>query len=380
MRLEEFGCEVTRSGRRWTATVVWEELQRPPDPLFIDVADASGGEEIPADAFLLAAFPYACLQRERRLHIDAAACPMLVEGLHTVHAWWRYWEFAPSAMPRIEVARPAAAFPPRQHRRTTAFLSGGVDSLHMLRRNRMLYRRGDVGYIEDAILVHGFDIGKKKSRGAERDYFAAALGRLQPVADELGLRLVTCSTNLRHLPAPEGAWLYQFHGAALAAMGHAVAARPGLLFLAGTYDVPHMSYWGSHPCIDVNYSSQRLTLVHDGIRFSRLEKVQELVDWPAALDNMRSCTENPRGKLNCGECEKCIRTRLELLAAGCEQTRAFGRSAVEPDLVERVIEITNGYQASCFADVVAPIRTRGFDRLAATIERKLDAFARRSPR
>jgi hypothetical protein len=156
-----------------------------------------------------------------------------------------------------------------------------------------------------------------------------------------------------------------------------VTLDPGFLFLAATYDVPNMSHWGSHPALDVNFSSQRLTIVHDGARFSRLDKVRELAAWPTALANLRVCTENPATGLNCGECEKCIRTRLELLAAGIEATPALGDSAVPVELLERAITIDNLYQASCFAEVVAPILAGGRAALADAIETKLADFRRR---
>ncbi|HEX2711595.1 MAG TPA: hypothetical protein VHM88_05140, partial [Candidatus Acidoferrales bacterium] len=51
-------------------------------------------------------------------------------------------------------------------RRGVAFLSGGVDGLHMLMCNHRLYRREDPAYIRDALFIHGFDIGKR-ARDAE---------------------------------------------------------------------------------------------------------------------------------------------------------------------------------------------------------------------
>jgi len=45
-----------------------------------------------------------------------------------------------------------------------------------------------------------------------------------------------------------------------------------------------------------------------------------------ALDNLRVCWENRFGRYNCGVCEKCIRTMLNLEAAGMiEKCKSFKR-------------------------------------------------------
>ena len=67
-------------------------------------------------------------------------------------------------------------------------------------------------------------------------------------------------------------------------------------------------------------------LIHDGARHARFQKVRELASWPTALAALRVCPGNPGNELNCGVCEKCLRTRLELLAAGVEETATLGAS------------------------------------------------------
>ena len=129
---------------------------------------------------------------------------MLVEGLYTAHAWWTSWG-APSAMPSIETSGRGVRRGFIGDRRAVAFLSGGVDSLHMLMRNHRLYRPEDPAYIRDALFIHGFDIGKR-ARDPEDERFRAALQHLQPVAAEAGLRLISCRTNLRHLPSKPDFW------------------------------------------------------------------------------------------------------------------------------------------------------------------------------
>jgi len=85
---------------------------------------------------------------------------MLIEGLYTAHAWWTSWGGMPLALRKSKLrpgTRPQFGEPAPRRR----LLSGGVDSLHMLMRNRRLYRQDDLAYISDALFIHGFDIGKR---------------------------------------------------------------------------------------------------------------------------------------------------------------------------------------------------------------------------
>jgi hypothetical protein len=245
----------------------------------------------------------------------------------------------------------------------------------MLRLNRRRYPKGDAGAIEDVILVHGFDIGGKKHYGDEAAMFEIVRQQAQEVADELGLKLATVSTNLRHLPSRPGFWRNQHHGAALAAVGHAATARTAHLFVAGTYDVRSLAPWGSHPLLDPNFSTQRLTIVHEDLRFTRLDKVRELASWPLALARLRVCSRNVDGRANCGTCEKCVRTRLELLAVGIPFTEALGDSLVTPAEIAAGVAIADPYEAACYRELLAPLRELGHPGLARALERKLAAFA-----
>jgi hypothetical protein len=360
--------------RRSCAEVTWEDSDLPTHPLQFEVPIWTKSTGLSPEAFLLACFPLAARHGEQRVHIDAPVCPMLVEGLHTVHAWWVNWGLINTPMPKIE----APLQSPRidTARRSSAFLSGGLDSLHMLLRNRKMYRPSDPAYIHDALVIHGFDIGKRNGR-LESEHFELTIARLTPLAAAVNLRLVPCWSNLRQLPTLPGVWSYLHHGAALAAVANAATIDPVQIFIGATFHVKCMMPWGSHPLIDVHYSSQRVAFIHEGSRFSRLEKVREVAESELALASLRVCPANVPGLLNCGNCEKCIRTRLELLAAGHDHTPTFGPSAVAPDTLERNLAIETAYQASFYHELVAPLAEHGFRQLSQILADKLDARNRR---
>jgi hypothetical protein len=364
-----------------SASIKWEDQPYPEQILEFEINDsefleASFRHEPCADAFLAACFPLAALHGETRVRIDERPCPMLVEGLRTAHAWWASWGGMTHRSPTIETPVRERSRNVTGPRRAVSCLSGGVDGLHTLMHNRRLYRENDPAYIREALFIHGFDIGKRP-RDPEDERYRTALNLLEPVAAEAGVRLIPCRTNLRHLPSKPGFWANRHNGAALAAVGHSATLGPAYLFVGGTYHVANPVPVGSHPTVDGLFSSQRLTVIHDGSRFSRLEKVRDLASWPTALTALRVCPENAGNRPNCGKCEKCLRTRLELLAAGVEETAAFGPSLTPIELWDEAIPEPIGDRAIRYDDLLPPLRALGLSALCRVLEEKIAAYRER---
>jgi hypothetical protein len=364
-----------------SATVEWEDQPYPEQVLQFETDQDETTEDRQldgscADAFLAACFPLAVLHGESRVRIEEKPCPMLVEGLRTAHAWWASWGGIHLRAPTIETPARGRRADLTAPRRTVSCLSGGVDGLHTLLHNRRLYREGDPAYIREALFIHGFDIGKRQGE-PENERFRRAFNRLEPVAAEAGVRLIPCRTNLRHLPSKSGFWANRHNGAALAAVGHAATLGPAYLFIGGTYHVANPVPVGSHPVIDGLFSSQRLTVIHDGSRFSRLEKVRDLASWPTALAALRVCPGDAGERPNCGRCEKCLRTRLELLAAGVEETPAFGPSLTPLDLWDEAVPQPIGDRAIRYEDLLPPLRARGLGALCKVLEEKIAVYRKR---
>jgi hypothetical protein len=388
MLISNLTMTATGAKRVLCATVHWEDRDLPEQVLTFEIRDGETDDDTidadgapwsdgpGADALLAACFPLAAVHGEARIRIEGQPCPMLVEGLRTVHAWWTSWGGMPTTAPQIETPHRGRSKLPAGPRRAVAFLSGGVDGLHMLMRNRRLYRKDDPAYIRDALFIHGFDIGKR-ARDPENERFRMVLRRLEPVAAETGIRIIPCRTNLRHLPSQPGFWEHRHSGAALAAVGHAAILGPAFLFIGGSYPVDKPVPCGSHPAVDGLLSSQRVTIVHDGSRFSRLQKVRELASWPTAMEALRVCSAGVGGEANCGLCEKCLRTRLELLAAGIEETAAFGPSYTPPELWEAAVPVPSGHLALRYEDLLPFLHARGFDALCRVLEEKIAIYRKR---
>lgn len=372
MRISDIDVRTENGRARLQATVHWEDIQRSADHVFFETtqvfaADLADG----AAAFVVGCLVPAMHFGERRLAVDGGICPGLQEGLVAamgILAHWSGGRYRPLA---IEANRPRKAAASPGTFRTGLCLSGGIDSLAALRLNRLNYRPDDPWYVKDGIMVHGFDIGGVVARGAKYPVFDRAVAAMETVAADAGVTLVPVYTNVRHLCDDRDLWLNAFFGAVLAAAGHAVAGRLSLLFIASSYDIPHLHPCGSHPILDPEYSSQSVAIRHRDLALSRLEKHRVVADWPAAFHHFRVCLANVPDRLNCGRCEKCVRTMTELAAIGrLQDTRAFDGEMVTPDHFEG-FDITIRGRELFYRDLLAPLAAQGRNDLVDTIRRKL---------
>ena len=357
---------------RAVASVAFEDGDQPAQEIFIETETAYA-ESIFANphAFAVGCIIPALYFGERRLALDEAICPRLKEGLETVMVLMHHWTdgtFQPLA---IDAPLGRTALHEEKKRHAGIFLSGGMDSLAALKRIKDNYAPTHPGYPRDALLVHGFDIGGVIERGAKYHVFERAMAAMAPVAADAELALIPIYTNIRHLCDNRGLWLNQFFGAVLAAAVHAFSPRINLAWLASSYDIPHLHPCGSHPLLDPEYGSADLQIRHRDVGLSRMEKLKMVAGWDVAFQNFRVCLANVPEKLNCGRCEKCVRTMLELEAMGLlDKTRAFEENAVDPAWLD-AFSITIRVRQPFYTELVEPLRNRGRGDLAEKIEKKL---------
>lgn len=189
--------------------------------------------------------------------------------------------------------------------RVGVFFSGGVDSFFSLLSN--------LDEIDDLILVRGYDIGLEPDLdGLWKEVVEAG----RAVANEFGKRLISVRTNIRPLLLKLRCHWGFSHGAALAHV--ALLLQPWLrtVYVPASFDIEHVSPWGSHPEIDPLWSTDSLRFIHDGIETNRLQKIHRIAEFPLALQTLRVCNNHPDGAYNCGHCYKCLPTMLALDNAG----------------------------------------------------------------
>jgi hypothetical protein len=198
--------------------------------------------------------------------------------------------------------------------------SSGVDSWYSLLKHE--------ARISHLLLIRGFDIGLGNDT-----LWQPARELAATVAERLGKRLVTCETNLRQIadkrrcawgrPFAGDFWGECLHGAALASIALLLRRTIGEIIVPATHTHAQLKPWGSSPLLDPWWSDGHVGITHDGCEATRVDKVRRLVQSDIALETLRVCYHDTPA-INCGHCEKCLRTMMALrLCGGLARSRTF---------------------------------------------------------
>ena len=369
MKIENIKHERMSDRSRLSARIIWEDSPQEPVEVFFEAGGVfADAVAYSAEAFVSAALAPALWAGERRIMVEGELCPEFVDNVSVVTKVFQNWFPHVSRVLPVESSLRATA--PTSHRGSAFFFTGGVDSLAALRSNRLRFQPGHPGAVRDGIIVFNLEVEDPQA-------FRYAVDALTVIAQDANVTLVPVSTNLRVLKQDWRFWWTAHMGPALCAIAHAMSNRISSVIIASDYDVPNMRPHGSHPLVDPYFSSFGLKIRYDGTALSRLDKLRLLAGWPAGLNNLRVCNKQEQyqpGRLNCGECEKCLRTLLGLIAAGAlSKTSAFTVADLSAAIVKERIRIWDTVEPF-YQELVQPLSTVGRDDLAQVVERALIAY------
>ena len=336
MRIENLTLERTASGARASARILWEDAVRPPLVLRFEADGEEAADLEPSpEAFLSACALPAMRSGERRVAIEGTACPRLGDGIRRSIALLRDWFGAPR---RAVVIEPANGFREPRRRgpeRTAMFYTGGVDSRHMLLTHRREFPRGRPGAIEDALSTFGHLC---PTIDDTVDWNARVVPILSAAAREQGLTFAAVRSNVWEL-APDVAFVAdESLSSALAASAHLFPRRFTRILKASSRETPRQVRSRLQAQMDPLCSSSAVDVVHSlntATRFGRLEAVA--AGEPGVADLVVCLAFPGAPRLNCGECEKCVRTMTALLALGrLDEACRFPAGALTAEAIRRV--------------------------------------------
>lgn len=334
------------------ANVEWEDTLRPSYRLFFAVA--SEHEALVPDSFdhfLVSVIAVALAFGEKRIWIDGEVSALLLKNLLDFEYLQRYY-FGDYREGLTIQAKAVSSDSRRSTPPTSAsLLSGGVDSLFTLHQNHNLFNLADENRISYGIWV-ARDSNIRPENDIALDQLRRTESRILKFCEDTHVSPITVISNDRGL-WPADAWHFwgdRGHGAGFAANGHFLARGISKLYIPSTELDLHRNQWGSTVVTDQFLSSHRLQVAHDGVRFSRKEKLEAIMNWPLARARVKVCFHRPPGAINCGKCEKCLRTRLILLTMGAlDETTAFEAGPIDPQLFDgratRDFDLIGFYQA-----------------------------------
>lgn len=241
------------------------------------------------------------------MRVDSQVDPAFMDKLPTIQDIYATWG---EGLSRIDVQSEGAEGSPAAttEGKTATFFSGGVDSFYTFLKNK--------NEIDALIFVHGFDLSLDES--ALRTTVSR---KLREVADAYDKRLIEVETTLRSVTeqnrfTPEFANWELSHGSALASVAHVLGDQFDRIYIPATHTYDLIFPFGSHPLLDPLWSNHQLTITQSGCEAGRVAKCEFIAKHDYALDALRVCWKNPKGGYNCGQCEKCIRTKLILRSIG----------------------------------------------------------------
>ncbi len=274
--------------------------------LWIEVPSEYGDflHETSYDAFLAAVLPLAMVSGQD-VQVDGGVTAPLMERVDKIMGLFAAW--FPRDCRQVEVSQdPAAAGPQRPPGKAVGcFFSGGVDSFYSL----LMHRIAGGEAITHLLTVQGFDVP------LDNNLFDKVLLNNGEIAKTHGVRLLPVRTNLRELSDLCMDWLY-YYGAAMASVGLALSGGVSRLIIPSASHAEDMLPGGSHPDLDPLWNNGRVEFVHDGLETKRLEKIRSIIGNESVSKYLRVCWQNRLGKYNCSECEKCLRTMIEIYAEG----------------------------------------------------------------
>ncbi len=298
-----------------------------------------------------------CMSTGSALSVQGPVDSLFLSGIEKIQDLFLSWGLPFSKVPiAVEVARESRPPPPPGHRVGT-FFSGGVDSFFTLLRHQE--------EITDLILIHGFDFTLDNEK-LRREASAAC----RTVAERFAKNLVEVETNVRPFLVRHTAWKWA-HGAALAAVGLLLSSSFRKMYIPASHTYDERFPWGSHSDLDPLWSTSRLAFVHDGAEATRSQKVAAISRSDVALQTLRVCLENHEGDYNCGRCEKCLRTMVNLRIAGVLDRCTSFREPLDPRRLSRVLVSNVNTEAFARENLAALEKTGSDPQLAAALRRVL---------
>lgn len=386
MRIERIRQERDESRARIAADVVWEDRQAPAQTLIFETGEPFARDLDPnADAFLVALMPLALWMGERRILVEGTVCCRLRDGLRAAMQLFAVWYDRCRPL-KIEPTAGFVPSVPKREPRAASFLSGGIDSLSLLRSNRLDFPPSHPASIRDCILLFGLNTYDTDTTGAKPERlvaFESHRERMTSFAERVGATLIPIHTNIRALYPDFGVWTDVGFGAGILSTALCIAGRIDRVELgSGGIGMRHPPR-GSHPWLDHNYSTAAVAVHHAQVALTRFEKTRIVAEWDDALAVLRSCSYNripERGQVNCGECEKCVGTMLALVALGkLDHAPTFPADDVTPSMLEPV-SIGDRVRLQYYTQCVDALIARGRHDLVAPLRRKIDSYRWRDRR
>lgn len=308
-------------------------------------------EELAVHDMAVSATIFSAMRRGCDLFVEGPVSESMLESSEDLVASWV--NLRPDLYRRIKLGAaevvPDNSLPRENKGKAVVAFSGGLDASYTAwrhaqglagRRNRQLLA---------GVLIHGFDIPLSGT-----DAFDFTRTSVAETLASINVPMAVVRTNWREVGCT--AWEMEF-GTGVATCLRNWQGMVDTALLGADEDYRRIVMpWGGNPLTYAMLSSHGFKVVYDGGEFGRSEKAAEVGAWETGLRNLRACWEGTVTGRNCGECEKCLRTKMNFLAVGAQLPQSLSGQP-SPSKIRR-IKVKNSAQLALLEEIRETARAR----------------------
>lgn len=280
--------------------------------------------------FLLPVALLPAMRAGATLELPGEVSPRLLSSVRQIQDILNMWESIYKHIPVKAEARGTVA---GRGSGVACFFGGGVDSFHTTLKH----------HEEISHLVFLHRRPSEDSSVAETD-----VRRARKVAESLGKSLVEVETNLHAFSDQTRVPWRFYHGMWIAGTALLLQHKFRKVLIPGstTSNYDNLRPQGTHPILDPLWSTELVDFNHDGCEARRVDKAAQIASHEVAMQHLQVC-DVTRGSHNCGHCKKCLRSMLNLKAAGALERCETLPNEIDPEAV-RALDLSE-YSESYFA-------------------------------
>lgn len=283
----------TRGGER----ILWYELEaRFKDYLTLERLDA----------FVSGLILFA-MQHNEPVEVEGTLSNKLAYNLkyymHVLKSFYPDWHVVPLKIINLDPLNKTA----RGHSIGSSFTTG-IDSFTTLLDNFKNEKNRDKKITH---LLFG-NVGQPGGEGMnDRELFQKNLANIKKSAKHLNLDLVVVDSNVGEFYTKDH--FSDSHGPRIMSCALLLQKLFSIYYIPSSFKYADIFPQGTTPLADHLLSTEVLEMVHDGAQYSRIEKTRLISDWDVAHSHLTVCNYNFQlGKINCSNCDKCLRTMVTL--------------------------------------------------------------------
>ncbi len=266
----------------------------------------------------------ACLFQAMReaadIHVHGPVSADLLDRVVEFIQIWSLWRpdlYAPIRVTSAEEVSGPRGAPNRRNSAVCAF-SGGVDATYTVWNHHSGLAGRTARRIRTAVLIQGFDIPLTHDEA-----FGIVSRASEQVLADINVPLTLLRTNWRQ--ATQADWEMEFGLGLVSCLAQWDGDVDNLLVGScedyGRLVVP----WGSHPLPTRLLAGEDSRIGYDGGHLTRTGKIKAISDWEVGFNSLRVCWQGDITGKNCGVCEKCVRTKMNAIAAAVPVPASLGR-------------------------------------------------------